>query len=125
VIDGKVWAIGGRPGLGANLPIVEIYHPASDTWTRGPDLPQPTSGFTAAVIDGRLHVAGGEDLGTFRTINTHQVLDLETMTWEIWPRMLQARHGLASAVLDGRWYVIAGGPSADVSASNRVDIFTP
>jgi len=77
------------------------------------------------LLDGRVHVTGGEDLGALRTFSQHQVLDLKTMTWETWPNLPGARHGLTSQVVNSQWVVIAGSPVADMSMSNRVDIFTP
>ena len=123
--EGKLYVFGGRIQQGANLAIVEIYDPATDIWTRGPDMPQATSGFTAAYLDGRIHATGGEDLGAFLTYRVHQVLDLQTMTWELWPELPGARHGLTSQAVNGQWIVIGGSPLADMGMTGRVDIFTP
>ena len=123
--EGKLYVLGGRIQQGANLAIVEIYDPATNSWTRGPDMPQATSGFTAAYLDGRIHAAGGEDMEAFLTYNVHQVLDLETMTWELWPNLPGARHGLTSQAVNGQWIVIGGSPLADMGMTGRVDIFTP
>lgn len=123
--EGKLYVLGGRIQQSSNLAIVEIYDPQTNTWERGPDMPTATSGFTAAYLDGKIHVAGGEDLGVSKTFNQHEVLDLKTMTWEKWPNLPGARHGLTSQVVNGQWIVIGGGPVADIAQSNRVDIFTP
>jgi N-acetylneuraminic acid mutarotase len=122
---GQLFAIGGRVGPGLNLATVEIYDPAADRWTKGPDLPTATSGMTAGWLGDEIHVVGGEDLSDFSIVTAHQVLDLKTMTWSEWARPPVSRHGLGSAVVDGRWFVINGGPTADVSVSNWVDILTP
>jgi N-acetylneuraminic acid mutarotase len=123
--QGKIFAIGGRVSAGLNLPTLEIYDPAVGSWTQGPDLPVATSGMTAAVLDSQIHVVGGENLANFSIVSAHQVLDLDTLTWSRYPGSPVARHGLASAALGGQWFVINGGPTADVSASAQLSIFTP
>ena len=46
----------------ASLRTVEIYDPATDTWTSGPPLPLPRTGLAAAVgPDGRIYAIGGND----------------------------------------------------------------
>jgi hypothetical protein len=79
----------------------------------------------AAVIDGRIHTAGGENLGSMSTHPEHEVLDIETMAWSKAPDMLTKRHGLASAVVDGRWYAVGGGRAAMLSVSDIVEVFEP
>ena len=123
--EGKLYVLGGRIQQSANLSIVEIYDPQTDTWTRGPDMPVPTSGFTAAYLDRRIHATGGEDLFAMTVINAHQVLDLATMTWELWPELPGARHGVTSQAVNGQWIVIGGSPRADMGMTGRVDIFVP
>ena len=123
--EGKLYVLGGRIQQGANLALVEIYDPQTDTWTRGPDMPVAVSGFTAAYLDGRIHATGGEDLFAMMVMNAHQVLDLATMTWEQWPELPGARHGVTSQTVNGQWVVIGGSPRADMGMTGRVDIFVP
>lgn len=123
--EGRLFVIGGRVEFGPNLPVVDIYNPATDAWTPGPDLPMATSGMTAGVLGREIHVIGGENLADFSIVTAHQVLDLNTLTWSEWVRPPVSRHGLGSAVVNGQWFVINGGPTADVSVSNWVNVFTP
>jgi len=37
----------------------------------------------------------------------------------------RGRHGLGIGAIDGRIYVAGGGPNPDLSATDRVDVFTP
>jgi hypothetical protein len=74
--DGRVLVTGGaRPwetswdDAGAILSSVEIYDPASDTWSDLPSLQQARAGHTATLLlDGRVFVTGGH-------ANQHSVLD--------------------------------------------------
>lgn len=63
-LGGKLVAFGGEwfaPGGGGVFPETWIYDPASDTWTRGPDMITPRHGLAAAVVGERLYaIAGGE-----------------------------------------------------------------
>ena len=123
--EGKLYVFGGRYDQDKNLSVVEIYDPQTDSWTRGPDMLTPASGLTAAYLDGRIHVTGGEDLFHSTVSNQHQVLDLTTMVWEQWADLPGGRHGLTSQAVDGKWIVIGGSPIPNIGMSNRVDIFIP
>ncbi len=65
VLDGQIYAIGGYiygvpdyPGVTT----VEIYDPATDTWTTGPDMPTGRWGLRTSVVDGKIYVIGGVTL---------------------------------------------------------------
>jgi hypothetical protein len=122
-VEGRVVALGGR--MGPNLAAVEAYDPGADAWSALPSMAVPRSGFAAALLHDGIHVTGGEDFETRRTIAEHERLDLATMVWSRLPDLPTARHGLASAVLDGRWYVMAGGREVGLSTSDLVEVWTP
>jgi N-acetylneuraminic acid mutarotase len=127
VLDGKLYAIGGRWGDRGNLAALEIYDPATGTWTRGPDLPTARSGLTAGVLDGHVHVTGGESLSLGRTFGEHEAYDPTAARWTALAGLPTPRHGLASAVVGGRWYVIGGGAKAGaltfISLTDLVEVF--
>ena len=69
VVDGKIYAIGGSKikkiqrfgGSGIEseeLPTVEMYDPATDTWTQKADMPTPKKTKTC-VVDGKIYAIGG------------------------------------------------------------------
>lgn len=61
-MDGFIIAVGGD-NVNINgdfmLETTEIYDPISDTWTKGPDLPQGRAYFSIEIIEGRAYAAGG------------------------------------------------------------------
>ena len=117
--DGRVWLIAGR--WAGDLATVASYDPATDAWASAPNLPLPRGGLTAAVLDGRIHVTGGESVsGTF---SEHEVFDPGAGTWSLWPDLPNHRHGLASGVVGNDWIVAGGGRSPNLSVSDVVDIF--
>jgi N-acetylneuraminic acid mutarotase len=126
-LERKLYALGGRWGDSGNLAAVEIYDPAAGRWNRGPDLPTPRSGLTAGVLDGDVHVTGGESLSLGRTFGEHEVFDPATARWTALAGLPTPRHGLASAVVGGRWYVIGGGAKAGaltfISLTDLVEVF--
>ena len=57
VINGDLYVDGGVPtGYGSE---VNVYDPVSNTWTTKAPMIQSRRAFAAAVIAGRLYVAGG------------------------------------------------------------------
>jgi N-acetylneuraminic acid mutarotase len=127
VLDGKLHAIGGRWGDRGNLAALEIYDPATGTWTRGPDLPTARSGLTVGVLEGHVHVTGGESLSLGRTFGEHEAYDPMIDRWTALAGLPTPRHGLTSAVVGGRWYVIGGGARAGamtfISLTDLVEVF--
>jgi N-acetylneuraminic acid mutarotase len=62
VVDGTIYAIGGyipdvrgHPGVAT----VEVYDPATDTWSTAPDMPTARFGPRSSVVDGMIYVIGG------------------------------------------------------------------
>ena len=58
--NGKIYLIGGYDSY-IYLDSVEIYDPATNTWSMGPKLPYPIYGMTSHVIDDKIYVVGGYD----------------------------------------------------------------
>jgi len=116
VIDNKIYVVGGRIGstfiigLSNNVSTNEVYDVAKDTWSSVLGMPTPRSGIGVAVLNGRMHVLGGEaylnDLvGTYRT---HEAYDPKTNSWERLPPMPTPRHGLAVGEVGGKMYAVSG-----------------
>ena len=128
MIDGRLYVVGGRGHGAGNRATLEIYDPATDSWAQAADMPTARGGLTAAALDGRLHVTGGEDLDTGATFAQHEVYDPATGRWTTLAPMPTARHGLTSQAVGDRWYVIGGGAKAGamtfVSLTDLVEIFT-
>jgi len=109
VLDGEIWAIGGRHDDDVRTR-VDIYDPTHDEWRRGPALPVPMSAMAAGVIDGAIHVVGGERPRLFggKVIDRHFVLARKSTRWREAAKPILAVHGAGAGVIDGQ-LVIAGG----------------
>src|SRR5881296_2231464 len=136
LIDGRIYVVGGRVGstfiigLSTNVSTNEVYDVAKDTWSSVLGVPTARSGVGVAVLEGRMHVLGGEaylnDLvGTFRT---HEAYDPKSNSWQRLPPMPTPRHGLAVAEIGGRIYAVSGanvagggGPHEGVQVNEAYD----
>jgi hypothetical protein len=109
-VEGRIWAIGGR--VPESLARVDIYDPATDTWTAGPALPAPTSGAAEGVVDGVILVYAGEEMKTWggEVYDRHWMLDSRSADprWVPAPPPPLPVHGADGAVFQGTM-VIAGG----------------
>src|SRR5437868_494461 len=62
VLDGKLYVFGGFAGTtyGAPVePMVSVYDPAADTWSRAADLPLDVTHCNTVIVDGTVWLAGG------------------------------------------------------------------
>jgi N-acetylneuraminic acid mutarotase len=103
------------------MPLWNGIDPPTDRWTRVSDLPTARSGITAAVVEGKIYVFGGE--GATGTFSENEVYDPARDIWQRLTSMPTARHGLGSAVVHGRIYVISGGPIPGGSFGDLNEVF--
>ena len=114
VVDGKIYLAGGRFADEASSAIFASYDPATDRWTRLPDLPQGKISSLGVVADGgRVLVIGGddeqnwEDGGGFVSPMTW-AYDPATERWTRLPDLHVERHAFTATVAGGRVYAITG-----------------
>ncbi len=132
-LDDKIYVMGGRTsgpteGSVVDLKSVEIYDPAVDTWTDGPPMNQARAGFAAAVIDGRIYVAGGELLSAKPpgVTTTVEMLDPAVGAWQVVAEMPFPLHGVSGIGLDGKFWLLAGSDRpGNVAPFSRAVNFTP
>jgi hypothetical protein len=90
-------------------------------------MPTARGGIGAAVVDGRLYVAGGEEFSAQCTFDRVEVFDGEQ--WLRTPPMPEPRHGLAAAADGAALYIIGGATRAQAqtiaSATGELLIFRP
>jgi N-acetylneuraminic acid mutarotase len=59
VVNGRVYAIGGRFGNNSVFSTVEEYDPATDTWTPKADMPTERLRLATSVVNGKIYAIGG------------------------------------------------------------------
>ena len=127
VVNGLVYVIGGRQMSPArNSDVVEVYDPMKylgGRWERKSPMPTARGALGSAVVDGKIHVLGGETATS--VFGTHEVYDPANDAWTEAPPLPTPRHGVAVATLDGKIYVIGGGAQPGVSQTDVVEVYTP
>jgi len=108
VVDGKIYAIGGKPGFTAKrFSIVEQYDPMTNEWTTKANMPTARASLSTSVVDGKIYAFGGyTDGGPPKRIV--EAYDPATDTWTRKTDMLIAEADHSSAAVDGKIYVIGG-----------------
>src|SRR5262249_16304062 len=54
-----IYASGGWDGTGNPTSMLEIYDPATNTWSTGATNPKPYAGSGTAVLGGKMYIVGG------------------------------------------------------------------
>lgn len=139
----KLYVFGGR-GLGSGdanvlangFNTVQIYNPATNTWSSSLDpgsnlapLPRARGGMgKAAYLSGKFYVIGGETkngAGATKN-NVYRRVDIynpQTNTWQLGTPLPTARHGIFPVVYAGEIYLAGGGIKAGYSISDVFEIF--
>lgn len=116
---GLLYVMGGCNGScvsSTEFPDPVVYSPATDSWSPLGALPRARKNHTAAAVDGRIYLFGGDD--NRQTLGAVDVYDTGSGTWSTlaWP-MPAPRSFARAAALDDDVYVTGGG-----GGSRRVDI---
>jgi N-acetylneuraminic acid mutarotase len=110
-IGGRVYAVAGRDRPDYTLRRIEEYNPATRAWTERALMPTGRSGGTAAVVNNRIYVFGGEgnaentSMGTFNQVEFY---DPARDTWTDLAPMPLPRHAFGAAVVGNRIYLPGG-----------------
>lgn len=121
VVGGHLYAVCGRQfSVGSRFAVVQRYDPVENRWEVIAEAPTATAGHAVAVLNGRIHVLGGEG---GQTSQTHFAFDPAEEAWTLYPSLPTGRHGLAAAVLNDRIFAIGGGPIVGLNQTNTVEIF--
>ena len=124
VVDGKIYAISGAPGIVAEN-WVEEYDPAADTWTWKTDIPTARGNPGIGVVNGKIYVIGGIRNLWGVSISTVEQYDPATDTWTAKANMPTARSFVSSSVVDGKIYVIGGARTNRGTPLTTVEQYDP
>ncbi|HET7842359.1 MAG TPA: kelch repeat-containing protein [Terriglobia bacterium] len=126
-VNGKIYVVGGAGTsgtCGSRVGTLEVYDPATGSWSTRAPMPTPRDSTAAVAVGERLYVIGGDNI-CLGMLSTVEVYDPITDTWTTKAPMPTPRSGLAAAVVDGIVYAIGGvnftsGWLATVEAYNPV-----
>jgi hypothetical protein len=114
VVDGRIYVAGGRLDHEVSSAAFASYDPATDRWTRLPDLPEgKVSSTGVAGGGGKVVVFGGDDEVGWKdgggfVSPTAWAYDPRTRRWTRLPDLHVERHAFGAAATGGRIYAIAG-----------------
>ncbi len=110
-LDGKIYVLGGYPASRVVQTAVQIYDPALDAWSPGPDLPVPTHHPVVVGALGKLYSLGGQYEGDVNGGRSF-ALDPASGEWSELTRLPTPRGGGAAALIGSSIYVVGGRPPA-------------
>ncbi|GGW87886.1 Kelch repeat-containing protein [Alteromonas halophila] len=130
-LNNSLYAIGGfvtnERGQWANT--ADVLMLTDDGWQTRASMPVPLSETVTAVIDGKLHVAGGRtptqqngQWADSTDTNWHGVYDPQSNSWQQRTPLPKARNSACSALVNGKWHVI-GGRTVNGGNSSQHDIY--
>lgn len=106
-INSKLYVTTPDNGFSGFSNYLDVYDPASNTWTSLPGSSAAHGSGAGGVINGKLYVAGGDDAsGHLQTLT--EVYDPYTNTWTTLAPMIKGVSTPASAVINGKLYVFGG-----------------
>ena len=111
--NGKIYVLGGYPAGRVSVKTVQIYDIASDSWTRGPDLPDVNNHGIAAAHDGVIYLIGGQTDPNTAYVDTVYALDTKPSGSGQWVKkatMPTKRSAGAAVVYQDKIYVVGGRP---------------
>ncbi|XP_035674404.1 kelch-like protein 24 isoform X2 [Branchiostoma floridae] len=124
VVQGKVYAIGGRTDDAPLRVIadVEVYDQSLNKWTEGVSLPQPRYLHAVAVLDRNIYVMGGFDAEDYETSTVYRFTPGDSQWYSV-KDMPEEASFITASVLNGSIYV-AGFPSNLLCYRPQEDLWT-
>lgn len=108
VLDGKLYAAGGRQGLADMFDELACYDPAQDGWTTRAPMPTARAGIAGDVLGGYLFVFGGEQVGR-RVFEAVEAYDPTTDSWTAVTPLPTPRWGIGAATVGRAIHTVCGG----------------
>ncbi len=127
VVNGKFYVIGG---VGSGAGKVQIYNPASNSWTIGANSPVAVGGASSCVINDEIYYGGGIFNNVYTT-NQHAKYNPASNSWTVLAPMPQGRNHAPGGTDGKRFFVFGGrGPGSGDNNSlangfNTVQIYNP
>lgn len=121
VWNGRVYLIGGFGSAG----LVQIYDPATNSWSLGAPMPWAGGSAASALINGRIYVAGG--IVGASTVSNLAVYDPALNTWTSLGAMPLGVNHAAAATDGARLFVFGGrqGPNVPAPGFSNVQVYDP
>jgi len=128
-LDGRIYVVGGVAagvsGFERNPSVLDVYDPATDTWTQKAHIITPRAGAAAVAAGGRIYFIGGVtgDLHN-APVTTVEEYDRATDTWTSKANMPTPRAFLSASVVGGKIYAVGGGTWSGAFLT-RLELYDP
>ena len=109
--------------MGTQFAAVEIYDPATSTWSNGTPLPAGRGGLAAAVLGDRVYVFGGE--APLRIFSATEMYEVAGNRWIGKDPMRTPRHGIGAVAIGNRIYVPGGGTQPGYASTSVNEAYVP
>ncbi|MDR8390345.1 hypothetical protein NC796_04275 [Aliifodinibius sp. S!AR15-10] len=122
-VGDKLYLLGGR----GERP-VDIYDPATGSWSTGATAPLPMHHFQAVTSDGKIYVMGAFTGGypDEDPVPNVYIYDPETDSWTRGPKIPRPRGAAASVVYNDKIFVVGGSQNGHIGGHVRwFDSFDP
>jgi N-acetylneuraminic acid mutarotase len=123
VIDGKIYVTGGVDSAGLRTKSLFVYDPATQLWSSGPNMPEPSSGGVSGAINGKLYVLvtplQNEKAGFSRLYR----FDPLTQIWSTRAASKYDHWNGTGRVIGGKFYVVGGGD--DGTVRRELEVYDP
>jgi hypothetical protein len=108
-LDGRIWVAGGLDADGRAVTTVQVYDPATDSWSRGPELPAAVHHAALVAGEGSLFLLGGYSGSSFdETTSAVRYLAPGATEWADAEPLPDGR-AAGGAAWDGSRFVYGGG----------------
>lgn len=134
VIDGKLYAAGGRRSSQATdqtfeltIPETDVYDFSTNTWTPLPpsgDLPTERAGSTSISTGKYVMVVGGESAAQTDAHAEVEVLNTQTGDWYPLPSLNEGRHGTQAVIIDDKIHIAAGSEVRGAEEIHSHEVYT-
>src|SRR5262245_11037283 len=118
VVGGKLYLVGGLAGGSEGQ--LQIYDPATNTWSLGAPMPWSAGSLCTAAIDGKIYAAGGIATGGF-TVGNCAVYDPLANAWTPLAPMPDGGRNHAAVATDGSKLFAFGGRRGGNFVANGYD----
>lgn len=103
VVNGVLYAIGGRTSGPVDLGTVEAYDPLTNTWSTKTSMPTPRAGLRTGVVGGLIYAVASDAV-----TNTVEAYDPAANTWTTKPSVPTPRGVPGVEGVNGVLYVVGG-----------------
>ena len=105
--EGRIYAIGGAKNNNQATRALEIYDPATDSWSEGANKLTAAIDVGAAVLNNKIYVPGG-CTNERQALDILEIYDAKTDRWVAGLALPQARCGYGLAALKDELYLFGG-----------------